>query len=161
MNIPVLRSQLWRGWGKRWILRICWPARRAELVSPRAYWESLFKKAKSGHSRLQMAQWLRALATLLEDPVTAPSTAWWITTIITPVSGDPVSFSCSHGYQVCTWLTGIDAKDSYTFLKKSYPKKQHSRIDFWLSLCPVHRNTISHIPLSYRNCLQLLEVWSL
>lgn len=50
---------------------------------------------------------LKALVTLLENPVQflAPTWSLWLPLSVTPVSGDPITFSDLQEHQVHTWYT--------------------------------------------------------
>lgn len=48
----------------------------------------------------ETAQWLKALPSLTEDPGSAPSTPWSLTTSLNPVLRDPTP-SCDHHWHIC------------------------------------------------------------
>jgi hypothetical protein len=47
------------------------------------------------------AQWLRALATLIEDLGSTPSMTWWLTTTMDSSPKDPVPSAGFHRHQAC------------------------------------------------------------
>lgn len=57
-----------------------------------------------------MAQWLRALVIIPEDPrLILRTTEWLTTTHVTPVPKDPMPSSGLYGHQACTHDTDIHA----------------------------------------------------
>lgn len=68
-----------------------------------------------------MTQWLRTPTVLVEDLSSISSThISWLTTV-TPVPGDPVSFSGFHGY--CTHVVYIQAnRSTHKCIKKNKKK---------------------------------------
>ena len=49
----------------------------------------------------EMAQQLKALTALPDDPNWIPSTTWWLTTSVASAAEDPMSFHSHLGHQAC------------------------------------------------------------
>ena len=78
----------------------------------------------------EIAQWLRALAVLTEDPDSVPSTHMMASSYtLTPVPEDPISSSCLHRH----WMLTVCAQP-YMEVKHSYTNEQKQTRGYVTSL---------------------------